>query len=465
MLKSVKFLFVILATGVTIYNSLAQTEIDFNNSTNQLDTLPKEKFLDIEGSVSFTLDDALNVALSDNPLIKVADKEVIKSEYAKKGTYASLFPQIEGTGSYQRTVKKQTMYMELGDVSQEISVGTSNTFSGGFSASMPIVSPMLWQSLKISALDVEMAIEQARASQIDMVEQVSKAFYSVLLAIDTYNVYVEAYNNSLENYLDVKHKFDVGSTSEYEMIRSRVQVQNTIPALYSSLHSIALAKWQLKALLGMDLDVDIACSGSLLDYTSDMSLRRAEMKLENNSDLQQLDIQSEQLNYALKMSKAENYPTLSLGFSYDWLSLNDTYKFSTYRWNPYSILGFSLSIPIFDGGKRRYNIRQAQINVAQLSLQRENAVRNLEVAWLQYSNAVDVSIRQYDVARSTVEQAQKGYDIASERYRVGKGTQLEVKDSQLQLLEAELSRNSAIYDFVIAKVSIDALNGKSNSNN
>ena len=71
-----------------------------------------------QDTLHLTLEDALKVALSENISVKVADKEVKRTEYAKKGTYASLFPQIDFSGTYQRAIKKQTMYM--GDQSFQI---------------------------------------------------------------------------------------------------------------------------------------------------------------------------------------------------------------------------------------------------------------------------------------------------------------------------------------------------------
>ena len=60
-----------------------------------------------------TLEDALRIALSENVSVKVADKEIERAEYARKGTYASLFPQVDAVGSFQRTIKKQVMYMDF----------------------------------------------------------------------------------------------------------------------------------------------------------------------------------------------------------------------------------------------------------------------------------------------------------------------------------------------------------------
>ena len=58
------------------------------------------------------LEKALEIALSENPTVKVADKEIEKKKYAQKGTYAALFPQINFTADYTRTLKKQVMYMD-----------------------------------------------------------------------------------------------------------------------------------------------------------------------------------------------------------------------------------------------------------------------------------------------------------------------------------------------------------------
>ena len=70
-------------------------------------------------TVVLTLDQALRIALSENIAVQVADQEITRQEYARKGTYASLFPQVSGSGSYQRTIKKQVMYMGGGSSDNE----------------------------------------------------------------------------------------------------------------------------------------------------------------------------------------------------------------------------------------------------------------------------------------------------------------------------------------------------------
>ena len=163
-------------------------DAQYKNKKNQ-EEAPKteaqlllEKVDSAKTPVVLTLDDALKIALSENVSVKVADLEIKRSEYAKKGAYAALFPQIDLTGSYQRTIKKQVMYMTMGGQSMGIEVGKSNTINAGASAAMPLVNAQLWGSLKLSALDVELSVEKARSSRLDMVTQVKNAYFGTLFA-------------------------------------------------------------------------------------------------------------------------------------------------------------------------------------------------------------------------------------------------------------------------------------------
>lgn len=413
--------------------------------------------------LNLTLEQALEIALSENPTIKIADQEIEIKRYAKQGTYASLYPQIDATAQYQRVIEKQTMSMDFGGQTQSIKVGSDNSFNGGLTASMPIVNAQLWTSLKVSALDVELAVEKARSSRLDMVEQVTKAYYSVLLAKESYNVYKRVYDNAVENNKNVKKKYDVGSVSEYDLITSNVSVQNAIPNLFEAENSITLTLWQLKALLGLDLARNIDVVGSLMDYEQTMNYgyELSQLNLEDNSTMKQLDLQTEQLQKALRLTKMANVPTLSVNAAYLYTALgNDGKFFVRDAWNPYSYAGVQLNIPIFAGNAKRAATRQARLNLSNIKLQRENTERQLQVSIVQYVNSMDTSIKQFHSSNATVAQAQRGYDIAVKRYEVGSGTLVEIDNSQLALIQAELSRNQSVYNFLTSKVSLDKILGK-----
>ena len=276
-----------------------------------------------ESELDLTLEDALEIALSENLTVKVADMEVTKTGYARKGTYAALFPQVNFSADYQRTIKKQVMYME----DQSFAVGRDNTWSTGFTATMPLISVDLWKSIQVTAVNVELAVEQARSSRQDLIEQVQQSFYATLLANDLYAVYKENYENARMDYEDVKEKYENGTVAKYDLITAEVAMNNAAPAMYDAQNNIVLCEWRLKALMGINLDTEINCTGSLLDFSDTMkelSMNEA-ITLENNSSLKQLELQQESLHKTYQQQLAAYYPSLNLSLSYLWTAMEDNF--------------------------------------------------------------------------------------------------------------------------------------------
>lgn len=410
-----------------------------------------------QDTLRLTLDDALKIATSENLTVKIADKEITRQDYAKKESYASLFTQIDYTANYQRAIKKQVVAFS----GQSFKMGLNNTYTTGFALSMPLVSVPLWQSLGISAKNVELAIEKARSSKIELVDQVRQAFFGSILAADSYHVYKENYDNTIKNYNEVKQKYESGTAAKYDLIRAEVNVKNAEPSLYDAQNSVVLAKWKLKALIGIDLSMPIVCDGTLMDYKSE--LERVSLydstSLEKNTELKQLDIQEMILKKSYKMQLAKYYPSLNLALNYQWMAMDDTYKFSSYKWNPYSTGALSLIIPIFSGGQRYYSLKQTRTQQQQLNLQRENLRRNLEVSVKQTLSTMETAIKQYDAANAGINGAETGYEISRKRYEVGSGTLLEMNDAQLALLQARLNLNQSVYNYLITKSSLDKILG------
>ena len=409
-----------------------------------------------------TLEQALQIALSESPTVKIADKTIEAKKYAKKGTYSSLWPDISASGTYQRYIKKQTFHI----MGQTMEVGTTNNMSAGVNATMPLVNAQLWKSLKLSAMDVELAVEQARSSRVDMVEQVSKAFYQVLLAKDSYNVYKRVYDNAVENHKIVEKRYSVGAVSEYDFIRSKVSVSNAEPNVFNAENSIIVALWQLKALLGLDMNKEIDCAGSLADFEPVMTSHIAhEMDLSNNSTMRQLDIQERMLDKSIELKRSANLPSLALSIGYNFVAMDETMKLFHYRWNPYSVAALSLNIPIFSGFKRRSDVKQAKIELSNLQLQRENTERQLFTAMKQYESSMLTNLKQYHASSENISQAKRGYDIAVKRYEVGGGTLVDVDNSQLAYTQAELSRSTAIYNYLVNQVSLEKIKGTTENSN
>ena len=449
------------------------------------------------------LEDALKIALSENVSVKVADKEVERVKYARKGTYASLFPQIDGSASYQRTIKKQVMYMDFdmgsltgmaaggetqtanaeaaagngtasgtsgsasgsGQGSSKgrtagggIEVGRWNTFSTGVSASLPLVNAQLWKSLEVAGQDVELAVEKARSSRLSMVTQVKQAFFGVLLAKEALKVYQEVYDNALESFTQTERRYQVQKASELDYNRAKSTVQNAIPQVYESANQVALALWQLKAVLGMDLDTEIDVAGALPDWADEMFYdihRHDDVSLEDNSTMRQLAIQAEELANAVKMQKYASLPSLALTFNYSINAMTNDFNFSEYRWSPYSFVGLSLQVPIFAGGRRYHAVKQAIVQQDELRMQREDTGRQLKIAVGRYLSQMETKMKSYQAAQVAEETARKAYGIAAKSYQVGRSTITDLNSAQLALTQAQLAVSQAIYEFVVAKASLE----------
>lgn len=213
--------------------------------------------------VLLTLDKALEIALSENPTMKVADQEIQLKKEAKKEAYGGLFPEVSLTGSYSRTLKKQTMVMDFGGESQTIQVGSDNSYNGGLNVSLPVFAPTLYKSINLTKTDVELAVEKARSSKLDLVNQVTKAYYQLLLTQDSYKVLLQSYAQAEANYEVVKAKYEQGTVSEYDKIRADVQVRSLKPSVVSAGNGVNLARLQLQVLMGMDTEVEIIGFGIL----------------------------------------------------------------------------------------------------------------------------------------------------------------------------------------------------------
>ena len=408
-------------------------------------------------TLRLTLDQALEIALSESNTVKIADMTVEKSGYAEKGSYSALYPNISANGSYQHTLKKQVMVMDMGGQAMEIKVGRDNSINATATASMPIVNAQLWESLKLSGMDVELAVEQARSSKIALVKQVKQAFYAVLLAQKSHEVVANVYENAQKNYEKTLQRFNVGKASEVEHLRAQVTMMNAEPNVSSAENAVMLATWQLKAVMGIDLDTDVEVVGDLNDYTAQMLTPYvSEEDLSNNSSLLQLGIQGRMLESTIRMQKKQYLPTLAASINYNYSAMGD----EELRWFPSSTAAVSLSIPIFDGFQKHYSIKQSKINKNMLDLQREDTERNLRIGIRNYNDQMALCIKNYQAAEATVEIAQKSYDISEKMYEVGKATLVELNDAQLALQQAQLTQAQAVYNFMVTKASLDELIGK-----
>ena len=416
-----------------------------------LGTMAQEK-------LALTLEQAIEIALSDNPTIQVAEQTVQLKKISNKETVMGLLPEASLAGSYTRTIKKQTMVMN----GMEFQVGIENSYNGGLSVSLPIFAPTLYKSMKLTKTDVALAVEQARSSKQDLVNQVTKAFYQTLLAQDSYAVLEKSFAQSEENFRIVNAKFEQGRVSEFDKISAEVQMRNLKPSVISARNAVELSKLQLLVLMNIEPETEFELIGSLKDYEESVYagiLTADTNSLKENSALKQMDMNVKMLQQTLSLNKQNFAPMVALQFNYMYTCMANDFKFKEYNWNPYSNLALSVSIPLFKYSNFS-NVKKTNIQISQLMQNRDYTARQLAMQQQSYLNSMAASAEQVSSNKEAITQAEKGRAIAEKLYEVGRGTILELNSAEVALTQAQLTYAQSIFDYLSAKADLDKLQGK-----
>lgn len=421
--------------------------------------------LSAPAQMMLSLDECISIALNENPTIKVQEMEITRVDYSRKEVLGQLFPSINLAGQYQRNLSLQTMYMDTPNGTMAIKMGSDNTHAGGFSASIPLVVPQLWKSIKLSENQILQNVEAARANKLSLVNQVEKAYYALLLAQDSKRVIEENHATAKLNADIYQKKYDLGAASEYDVLRANVAVTNLEPSILEAENSINALMLQLKVLMGMDVRTEIAPSQQLSDFRGDMYARAlsntlgSDTTLANNTTLKTLDLQTDYLKKALDVQKMAWYPTLTGSASMMWHSMNNGSPFTGLRWSRASNVGLTLAFPIFQGGQRYYKQKQAEIAVEEMKWQRENVERSLHMQVETQNDAIAKSLKQIESNESGVQMAQKANDIMQQSFKIGAASFIQLRDTEDALMAARLAYYQAIYNYLVAESDLEYVLG------
>lgn len=410
-------------------------------------------------TMHLTLDKAIELALSENPTMKVAEKEIELKEVSKTEAWQNLLPTVSLTGSVTYNIKVAEIKTSMG--SFKMGMDDSNTWNGALQVSLPLYAPAVYQTMSLTKSDLQLAVEKSRGSKIDLVNQVTKAYYQLMLAQDSYNVLNENYKLAETNFNIVNAMYEQGRVSEYDKISAEVQKNSAWPSVVSGKNAVEIAKLQLKVLMGITADVDLVIDDNLKNHEAEMTMvANNEIDLSNNSSLRQIDMQGELLGRQRKLMKTSYLPTLALVGSYQYQSMSNTnWEVNKFNWSNASSLTLSLNIPIFKASNQT-QLKSNKIQQYQLAETRINTERMLGMQAQSYIDNMTKSAEQLQSNKNAVELAQKGLEISQKRYDVGRGTILELTNSQVSLTNVKLSYNNTIYDYLVAKSELNKVLGK-----
>ncbi len=411
---------------------------------------------------------ALKIAHDNNPTIKIAELEIQRVDYSKKEALGNLLPSLSASGQYTNNIMKSVMFMpesfsQMMGGQKYMEIGYKNSYTGSISAGLPLVNFSLWEQIKSKQCEIDLILEQARASKIDMTKQVKDAYFAVLLAKNSLKVLERSINNAKETLKSTEAGFEQGVVSEYDLIRAKVQVNNLNPSYIAAKNGLELAVLQLKMILSLPQEQEIVFLENLEDFSDrivSVTDAESERAVNNNSELRQLDLNIMSLQHNLKMVNSQHLPSLSAFGQYTYQTQAEDFRFSEYNWVGSAAVGLQLSIPIFNGRTVVNKAKQLKISLQELQLQKQYASDGIDLQIQSAINNMKAAQEQLSVNKDAISQAERGYEIAKVRYQTGSGTILELNDSELSMTQANLNYQQSLYDFLTAQTNLEKVLGR-----
>lgn len=417
--------------------------------------------------VELKLADALAYALENNPSVKNARLELLISKATIKETTSRGLPQINGAYNLDYNPRIPVVFLPnqppFGDPSNPSDViparfGVSYSSGLGVTVSQMVFDGSFFVGLRAAKTLLELTNKDLKKAEIDVVENVKKAYFGVLVNQQRIRL-AEANLSRIDTLLkETTALQEAGFVEKLDVSRVQVQRNNSYTQFQRSQTALAISKQLLKLQLGMPLDYEVILAESLeelspkeetLALLGEEGAERIELEqMSTQLTLVGLDLKNNMSQYIPKIDFVGNTRRSGAGNELDRV-------FNKSNWFGSSLVGVSMSIPIFDGFGKAARIQKNRIQINQLENQRsflkESFKNELYAAKANLRN--DLSL--LEVQEANLKLATEVYQIARIKYKEGVGSNLEVVEADAALIQAEINYLGAIYDGLISKVNLE----------
>ncbi len=426
-----------------------------------------------------SLEDAVRLAMKQNPELKTARLEVHRSDARVLEAWGNALPAVDLQGQYAHMIDKPVTFfpdvflygfMKAIDSTYPKPTGqlVPVSFSPGFTASATLnVRQILFNGavfVGVGAANIysHLARDLFQAKQVEVITKVRKAYYGALLAREALDLMRSSLQNGEDNLKNVRLMMKQGIVSEYDELRASVGVDNLRPMVIQSETNFNLAMDNLRNVVGVTNKEEFQLTDQLTFVAADEAIvARAEaLVLETNPGLSAVKRQIE-LNHAAVNAERSNYlPTIAAFGQYQYQAAKNEFNFSTNDFYKGSIVGVSLSLNLFQGLQTYARVEQAQLEQRKSEEQQISLERTLQTGLHSVLGNLQQARKRVETQAKTVEMAERGYKIVTARFLSSAATQLEVNDAQLALTQARVNRVQAIYDYLVASSDLDQLIGR-----
>jgi outer membrane protein len=398
-----------------------------------------------------TLQNCIQYAIQHNPDIQNAKINQDITETIIKSKLADWYPQVNFTYNVQHNFKLPTLNFN-GNI---VHTGTENTSGANFGVTQNIFNRDVLLASRTSK-DVRLsAAENTKEQKINLAVQVSKAFYDIILTVQQLKVIEEDIVRTNQSLKDAYYQYQAGIVDKTDYKRATIALNNAMAQQKSGEESLKAKKAALKALMGYP-------GARLLDLTYDTTQMEKEIYLDtlqnvdynNRIEIQQLQTQEKLQEYNLQYYKWSFLPDVSAFGNYNLNYLNNQFSKLYSQSYPNSYAGITLSIPIFQGGKRLQQIKQAQFQITQAS----NDIRSYEnTINTQYENALasyKSNLYNYLSLKENLSLANEVYGVIQLQYRSGVKAYLDVITAESDLRTAQINYYNALYQLLSSKIDV-----------
>ncbi len=414
-----------------------------------------------------TLEAAIELAEVRNPTLLAAQQQIHSAEGAVIGARGALLPAVSFSTLWNFAEKVQVIPNPFKDFaipgmpppSDNLKLDFTQDFQGSMSLDMPLA---MWGLTRNGYADARTALDISRNSlesnRLDIILQVTQAFYGVLLAEEGLNVARDALAQAERQQEIATERLAQGAASEFDLLRAQVQVANLKPGVTRAESMIRQVRIGLNLLLGLQPEEEVRLEGELQYLPVDLTLgdlrRRA---LTNRLDLQNARLGVQRAELGVKMASASRLPALLLNGTWSFRS-NDALLSDNY--NDSYMANLIVAFPIFDGfaAKSRKQMATAGREQARIMVDQFEQVIDAEIE--QALNDLEAAEESYLAQVDNVAIAERALEIAQISYENEMMTSVELMDSQLALTMAKQNHFQSLYDYLIALARIEKAVGQ-----
>lgn len=425
-----------IACGVSITQTYAQQTSSFTDSA--------------------TLDQCIDYGMKHNPVLKQSFLDASITESQVQHKLADWYPQIGLNASYQRNFQLQTMANSSGVVR----IGRYNQSALQLGLTQNIFNSDVVLANR-TAGDIRTQVQQQIIlDKIDLQSGISKAFYNILLTEYQVKVLDEDINRLKLSLQVAKDQYDAGLVDKVDYSRATIALNTSLTQRANALVMLEAKYTALRELMGYPAAAPLKLTAGQVNMEQEVLVDTvADPMPQKRIEYQQLII-SQNLNKAnIQYRKMALLPTVSLFANYNVNFLNDELIKLYNQGYPNSFAGLQVGFPIFQGGKRRQNIKQAEWQYEQSTWALENTKNVINT---QYQTALAVyksDWNTYQMLKENLSLAKEVYRVLDAQYKAGVKNYLEVVVAQTELQKAELNYANAIYQLLMDKVDIQKASG------